>query len=121
MGDEPPYHVPTYVLTHYARAPVTMAGGTQFIFVTGGIYTALEQARAAAGEKDVRLGGGVATVRQFLHAGLIDEMHLAQRPVLLGAGEPLFEGIDLRALGYVCNRSVAGERATHLFVERAQP
>ena len=117
-GDEPPYHVPSFVLTHHARAPITMAGGTEFIFVTGGIYAALEMARAAAGDKDVRLGGGVATVRQFLHAGLIDEMHLAQRPVLLGAGESLFEGIDLRALGYTCNRSVAGERAMHLFVER---
>jgi dihydrofolate reductase len=117
-GDEPPYHVPAFVLTHHARAPITMAGGTEFIFVTGGIYAALEQARAAAGDKDVRLGGGVATIRQFLHAGLIDDMHLAQRPVLLGAGEPLFEGIDLRALGYACNRSVAGERATHLFIEK---
>ncbi len=118
-GDEPPYHVPAFVLTHHARAPITMAGGTEFIFVTGGIYAAREQARAAAGDKDVRLGGGVATIRQFLHAGLIDDMHLAQRPVLLGAGEPLFEGIDLRALGYACNRSVAGERATHLFIERS--
>ena len=118
-GDEPPYHVPTFVLTHHARDPITMAGGTEFIFVTGGIYAALELARAAAGDRDVRLGGGVATVRQFLHAGLIDEMHLAQRPVLLGAGESLFGGIDLRALGYVCNRSVAGERATHLFIEKA--
>jgi len=117
-GDEPPYHVPAFVLTHHARAPITMAGGTEFIFVTGGIYAALEQARAAAGDKDVRLGGGVATIRQFLHAGLIDDMHLAQRPVLLGAGEPLFEGIDLRALGYACNRSVPGERATHLFIEK---
>jgi len=117
-GDEPPYHVPAFVLTHHARAPITMAGGTEFIFVTGGIYAALEQARAAAGDKDVRLGGGVATIRQFLHAGLIDDMHLAQRPVLLGAGEPLFEGIDLRALGSACNRSVAGERATHLFIEK---
>ena len=118
-GEEPPYHVPTFVLTHHARAPIMMAGGTEFIFVTGGIYAALEMARAAAGDKDVRLGGGVATVRQFLHAGLIDAMHLAQRPVLLGAGEPFFEGIDLRALGYTCNRSVAGERATHLFIEKA--
>ena len=117
-GDEPPYRVPTFVLTHHARDPITMAGGTEFIFVTGGIYAALEQARSAAGDKDVRLGGGVATIRQFLHAGLIDDMHLAQRPVLLGVGEPLFEGIDLRALGYACNRSVAGERATHLFVEK---
>jgi dihydrofolate reductase len=117
-GDEPPYHVPAFVLTHHARAPITMAGGTEFIFVTGGIYAALELARSAAGDRDVRLGGGAATIRQYLHAGLIDQLHLAQRPVLLGAGESLFEGIDLRALGYTCNRSVAGERATHLFVER---
>ena len=118
-GDEPPYHVPAFVLTHHARAPITMVGGTEFIFVTGGIHAALEQARAAAGEKDIRLGGGVATVRQFLQAGLLDDLHLAQRPVILGAGESLFEGMDLRALGYVCNRSVAGERATHLFLEKA--
>ena len=118
-GDEPPYHVPAFVLTHHARAPITMAGGTEFIFVTGGMHAALEQARAAAGEKDIRLGGGVATVRQFLQAGLLDDLHLAQRPVVLGAGESLFEGMDLRTLGYVCNRSVAGERATHLFLEKA--
>ncbi len=118
-GDEPPYHVPAFVLTHHARAPITKAGGTEFIFVTGGIHAALEEARAAAGEKDIRLGGGVATVRQFLQAGLLDDLHLAQRPVILGAGESLFEGMDLRALGYVCNRSVAGERATHLFLEKA--
>ncbi len=118
-GDEPPYHVPAFVLTHHARAPITMVGGTEFIFVTGGMHAALEQARAAAGEKDIRLGGGVATVRQFLQAGLLDDLHLAQRPVILGAGESLFEGMDLRALGYVCNRSVAGERATHLFLEKA--
>ena len=95
-----------------------MAGGTEFRFVTEGIHAALEQARAAAGGRDVRLGGGVATVRQYLRAGLIDELHLAVRPVLLGAGENLFGGIDLRALGYECARSVAGERATHVFLRK---
>ena len=118
-GDEPPYHVPSFVLTHHARPTLRMAGGTEFHFVTGGIHAALEQARAVAGDRDIRLGGGVATVRQYLQARLIDDMHIALRPVLLGAGEPLFQGIDLRALGYTCTRSVAGERATHLFLEKA--
>jgi dihydrofolate reductase len=117
-GDEPPYHVPVFVLTHYARAPLPMAGGTEFRFVTDGIEAALEQARVAAGGRDIRLGGGVSTVRQFLQAGLVDEMHLAVRPVLLGAGEHLWNGIDMRALGYQCTRSVAGERATHVFIGR---
>ena len=118
-GDEPPYHVPSFVLTHHARPTLHMAGGTVFHFVTGGIRAALEQAQAVAGDRDIRLGGGVATVRQYLQARLIDDMHIALRPVLLGAGEPLFQGIDLRALGYTCTRSVAGERATHLFLEKA--
>ena len=118
-GDEPPYHVPSFVLTHHARPTLRMAGGTDFYFVTGGIHAALEQARAVAGDRDIRLGGGVATVRQYLQARLIDDMHIALRPVLLGAGEPLFQGMDLRALGYACTRSVAGERATHLFLEKA--
>ena len=117
-GEEPPYHVPTFVLTHHARAPVEMAGGTTFHFVTDGIESALRQARAAAGDKDVRLGGGVATVRQYLAARLIDDLHLAVRPVLLGRGENLFHGLDLRALGYVCERAVAGERATHVFLRK---
>lgn len=117
-GDEPPYHVPAFVLTHHPRETLPMAGGTDFHFVTEGIHAALEQARAAAGGLDVRLGGGVATVRQYLQAGLIDEMHLAIRPVLLGRGEPLLEGIDLRALGYECTESVAGERATHVFIRK---
>jgi dihydrofolate reductase len=95
-----------------------MAGGTEFRFVTGGIHAALEQARAAAVGRDVRVGGGVATIRQYLQAGLIDELHLALRPVLLGRGEHLLHGIDLRALGYECARSVAGERATHVFLRR---
>jgi dihydrofolate reductase len=117
-GDEPPYHVPVFVLTHHPRAPLAMAGGTTFHFVTQGIHAALEQARAAAGGRDVRLGGGVATVREYLRAGLIDEMHLAVRPIVLGAGENLFSGLDLRALGYEATNHVAGERATHVFVRK---
>ena len=117
-GDEPPYHVPVFVLTHYPRASFTMSGGTEFHFVTEGIQSALAQAKAAANGRDVRVGGGVSTVRQYLSAGLIDEMHLLVRPVLLGAGEHLFHGLDLRALGYECERSIAGERATHVFVRR---
>ena len=117
-GEEPPYHVPTFVLTHHPRPPLAMAGGTVFHFVTGGIRAALEQATAAAAGRDVRLGGGVATVRQYLQAGLVDELHLAVGPVLLGAGEHLLGGIDLRALGYECVETVAGERATHFFIRR---
>jgi dihydrofolate reductase len=117
-GEEPPYHTPVFVLTHHPRPPLRMAGGTEFRFVTDGIHAALEQAREAAGGRDVRLGGGVSTVRQYLQAGLIDELHLAVRPVLLGAGEHLLGGIDTRALGYECEKSVAGERATHVFLRR---
>jgi dihydrofolate reductase len=95
-----------------------MKGGTTFHFVTDGIHAALDQAKAAAGDRDVRLGGGVATVRQYLQARLIDELHLALRPVLLGAGEALFAGLDLRALGYECVKSVAGERATHMLLRK---
>lgn len=117
-GEEPPYHVPVFVLTHHPRAPLEMAGGTTFYFVTEGIESALKQAKAAAGARDVRLGGGVATIRQYLQAGLIDELHLVSRPVLLGSGENLFNGIDLRALGYECTGSVAGERATHVMLRK---
>ena len=117
-GDEPPYHTPVFVLTHYPRAPLRMAGGTEFHFITSGIDAALEQARAAARGSDVRLGGGVAAIRQYLRAGLIDELHLVVRPVLLGSGEHLLHDIDMRALGYRCSRSVAGERATHVFLRR---
>ena len=117
-GDEPPYHTPVFVLTHHPRAPLTMAGGTTFTFVTDGIASALSQARAAAGGRDVRLGGGVATIRQYLEAGLIDDLHLAVRPVLLGSGEHLWKNLDARALGYECVRSVAGERATHVYLRR---
>jgi len=117
-GEEPAYHVPVFVLTHHARKPLAMQGGTTFHFVTGGIHAALEQARASAGDKDVRIGGGVATVRQYLQARLIDELHLVLRPVLLGEGENLFDGIDARALGYEVTESVAGERATHMFLRK---
>ncbi|HYL20775.1 MAG TPA: dihydrofolate reductase family protein [Gemmatimonadales bacterium] len=117
-GDEPPYHVPVFVLTHHARAPVRMAGGTEFRFVTDGIHSALEQARAAAGGRDVRLGGGVATIRQYLGAALIDELHLAIRPILLGTGEALLVGMNLPALGYECAKDVAGERALHVFLRK---
>jgi dihydrofolate reductase len=99
------------VLTHHARAPLTMKGGTEFRFVTDGIESALEQAKSAAGGKDVRLGGGVSTIRQYLRAALIDELHLAISPVLLGSGEHLLHGIDTRALGYECAKHVAGGRA----------
>jgi dihydrofolate reductase len=118
-GEEPPYHVPTYVLTHHARDPIPMKGGTTFHFVTGGIHEALEKARATAAGGDVRIGGGAATVRQFLRARLIDEMHLAMRPVLLGAGENLFAGLDLHALGYRCEETITGERATHFIVRKS--
>jgi dihydrofolate reductase len=117
-GEEPPYHTPVFVLTHHPRPPLRMAGGTEFHFVAGGIHEALALASAAAGAGDVRLGGGVATVRQYLRAGLIDELHLVIRPVLLGRGEHLLGDIDLRALGYECTGSVAGERATHVFLSR---
>ncbi|MGE5808731.1 MAG: dihydrofolate reductase family protein [Nitrospirota bacterium] len=117
-GEEPPYHVPVFVLTHYPRRPLPMKGGTEFRFVTEGIHAALEQARAAAVGRDVRLGGGVATIRQYLEARLIDELHLAVRPVLLGSGEHLLSGINMRALGYKCAESIAGERATHVIVRK---
>jgi dihydrofolate reductase len=117
-GEEPPYHTPVFVLTHHPREPLEMAGGTEFRFVTEGIHCALEQAAAAAGGRAVRLGGGVATIRQFLRARLIDELHLAIRPVLLGSGEHLLHGIDMRALGYECSKYVAGERAMHVFLRK---
>ena len=117
-GEEPPYHTPVFVLTHHKRAPIEMKGGTEFRFVTEGIHAALEQAKAAAGGKDVRVGGGVSTVRQYLRAGLIDDLHLAVRPVVLGAGENLWDGMNLRVLGYECKKQVAGERATHVFLRK---
>jgi dihydrofolate reductase len=117
-GDEPPYHTPVFVLTSYPRAPLVMKGGTVFHFVTDGIRAALEQAVTAAGGQDVRLGGGVSTIRQYLQAGLVDEMHLAIAPVLLGSGEHLMAGLDLSALGYACTHQAASEKATHVIVTR---
>ena len=117
-GDEPPYRVPTFVLTHHPRKPLEMKGGTIFHFVTGGIHEALDRARAAAGEKDVRIGGGAATIRQFLREGLVDELHLAVRPILMGSGENLFEGLDMSALGYECRQHAASEHALHVVVAR---
>src|SRR6202163_1337982 len=106
-GEEPPYHVPAFVLTHHPRATIAMKGGTEFRFVTDGIESALRQARDAAQGKDIRLGGGVSTIRQYLQAGLIDDLHLVISPVLLGRGEKLLDGIDLRALGYECVKHAA--------------
>ena len=117
-GDEPPYRVPVFVLTHHARPSLTMAGGTTFHFVTEGIHAALERARGAAGERDVRLGGGVATIQQYLRAGLIDEMHVAIAPVLLGSGEALLAGIDMPALGYRVGEHVTTQNATHVVFTR---
>lgn len=119
-GEEPPYRVPVFVLTHHPRPNLAMAGGTVFHFVTGGAEEALERARAAAGGGHVRIGGGVATVREYLRRRAIDELHLAARPVLLGRGEALFAGIDLTALGYVCESATAGERATHFLLRRRE-
>ena len=117
-GDEPPYHVPVFVLTHHPRTPLKMKGGTTFHFVTDGIHAALDAARAAAAGGDVRIGGGVSTVRAYLQARSIDEMHLAVRPITVGAGEALFAGLDLPSLGYQVIRSVPGERAFHVYVNR---
>ncbi len=117
-GDNPPYHTPVFVLTHHARAPIAMAGGTTFHFVTEGIHAALECARAAASGMDVRLGGGVATIQQYLHAGLVDELHLAIAPVLLGSGESLFSGVNMRALGYRCVEHAASDKATHVVLKK---
>ncbi len=117
-GESPPYHVPVFVLTHHPRDPVEMKGGTVFHFVTGGIHDALGRARQAAGGKDIRIGGGAATIREYLAEGLIDELHLVISPVLLGAGEPLLEGMDLPALGYDVTEHVPGERATHVVLTK---
>jgi dihydrofolate reductase len=117
-GEDPPYHAPTFILTHYPRAPIVMAGGTSFHFVTDGIVAALDQARAAAGDLDVKIGGGVSTVRQYLQAGLIDELHYALSPVVLGRGEVMFAGLDLPALGYDVRQTTAGEAATHFMLGR---
>ena len=117
-GDEPPYHVPVFVLTHHARPSFEMKGNTTFHFVTGGIHEALERARRAASGKDVRIGGGPDTIRQYIRAGLIDEMHVAIAPILLGSGERLFEDVDLKALGCRCVQHQASEKATHAVLAR---
>jgi dihydrofolate reductase len=118
-GDNPPYHVPVFVLTHHARASIPMQGGTTFHFVTGGIHEALERARAAAGRQDVRIGGGASTVRQYLQAGLVDEMHLAIAPTVLGSGEPLLAGIDLTQMGFRCTQHVGTDNALHVVLTKA--
>jgi dihydrofolate reductase len=117
-GDNPPYHTDVFVLTHYPRAPIRMDGDTTFHFVTEGIHAALERAKAAAKGRDVRLGGGVATIRQYLRAGLIDEMHVAFAPVVLGSGEHLFNGIDLLKLDYRCVEHVSSPEAMHLVLRK---
>ena len=117
-GANPPYHVPVFVLTHHARAPIAMKGGTTFHFVTDGIEAALAQAKKAAGSKDVRIGGGAATIRQYLQKGLVDELHVAISPVLLGSGEHLLHGLDLSALGYEVAEHVPAPGATHVVVKK---
>jgi len=120
-GDEPPYHMPVFVLTHHARAPIAMKGGTVFHFVTDGIEAALARAKEAAGDLDVRLGGGVSTVRQYLRARLVDELHLVLSPTLLGQGDPLFRDLDLPALGYECVEHHPGARAAaHLILRKTR-
>lgn len=118
-GENPPYHVPVFVLTHHPRPPLAMEGGTVFHFVTEGIEATLARAREAAGPRDIRLGGGASTIRQYLNARLVDEMHFAVTPVLLGGGESLFDGIDLPALGYRVRRHVTSEKAMHVVVSRS--
>ena len=120
-GTNPPYHTPVYVLTHHARPSIAMEGGTTFHFVTGGIREALDRATEAAGGKDVRLGGGIATIRQYLGERLVDEMHLAISPVLLGTGEHLFSGIDLSELGYECAEHVPSAQVTHVVLKKRNP
>jgi dihydrofolate reductase len=117
-GDNPPYHAPTFVLTHYPRPPIEMLGETTFHFVSGGIDEALQRARRAAGAKDVKIGGGVETVRQYVQAGHVDEIHLAFSPVALGRGEALFKELDLRALGYRTVEHVPTARATHIVLAK---
>jgi len=119
-GDEPPYRVPVFVLTHYERPPLRMKGDTTFHFVTDGMHSALEQARRAANGKDVRIGGGPHTIQEFLRAGLIDQLHIAIAPVLLGAGERLFGDLDMRELGYRCVEHAASKAATHVVIRRGE-
>ncbi len=118
-GDDPPYHTPVFVLTHHPRDPVLMDGGTTFYFVTDGMGAALDLARDAAGDLDVRIGGGPNVIRQYLMAGLIDELHLATAPVFLGSGEPLFAGIDMLSLGYDVTKNVSTAQAFHVIIEKS--
>jgi dihydrofolate reductase len=113
-GEEPPYHVPVFVLTHHERKPIKMKGDTVFHFITDGIESAIEKAKEAANGKDIRIGGGVSTIRQFLQAGCIDEMHFVVSPVFLGSGENLFSGIDIPKLGFNKIQRITGEGATHI-------
>lgn len=117
-GDDPPYHAPVFVLTHHARPPIEMKGNTTFHFITGGIREALDRAREAAAGMDVRIGGGPNTIQQYLREGLIDELHVAIAPILLGGGERLFDGVDLRALGYECVEFKASDKATHVVLRQ---
>ncbi len=117
-GPNPPYHVPVFVLSHHARSPLVMEGGTTFYFITDGIESALEQAKKAANGKDIRIGGGVSVIRQYLQAGHIDEMHIAFSPVFLGSGENLFAGINLPALGFTDIKVTQGQGATHIVLKR---
>ena len=119
-GDNPPYHVPVFVLTHHARKPIEMEGGTTFHFVEAGIEEALRRAKEAAGSKDIRVGGGVDTIRQYLRAELVDELHLVVSPVLLGSGEPLFSDLDLPALGLRVHEHVTSGAAMHVMMTRGQ-
>ena len=120
-GKNPPYHTPVFVLTHHPRPTLVMEGGNEFHFVTGGIRDALERARAVAGAKDIQIGGGVSTVRQYLEAQVIDELHVAIAPLLLGSGESLFAGLDLPALGYSCAEHVPSPGATHVVFKKLSP
>lgn len=118
-GPNPPYHTPIFVLTHHPRPSLEMGGGNVFHFVTGGIHEALEKAREAAGALDVRIGGGAATIRQYLQAGLIDELHFAVTPTLLGSGESPINGLNLPALGYAVVEKRMGENALHVFIKKS--
>jgi len=120
-GDNPVYHVPVFVLTNHVREPITMLGGTTFHFVTDGIHSALDQAKAAANGQDVRLGGGIATLRQYLNAGLVDEMHYVLSPALIGSGERLFDGLNLPRLGYEIKEHVSSPAATHVTLTKNRP
>jgi dihydrofolate reductase len=117
-GENPPFHTPVFVLTHHSRPSISMVGGTTFHFVTDGVHSAVERASAAANGKDIRIGGGIATIQQFLHAGLIDYLHLAISPILLGSGEQLFANLDMLKLGYDCAEHVAASKATHVVLTK---